>query len=737
MPALTLGLDLPPLGDDLMVVRATIREAISTPTRATVLVQAVDDVAEADLLDRPATLSLSVGEEAARELPLVVTEATYEGTTRDELGDRHVYRLTLEHAMVRLRLRTNCRIFQDQDVATIVKEVLEGGGVPSDHVAIELADATEPRAYCVQYRESDFDFVSRLLEFEGAHYLIADVGEGPSLVVSDAASGFPPIDGDTDEVILGEGFGGGVRDLEVETIATPARVSLNDYNHEQPPLSLIAEAIVDVPSSFGTEVYTYGEGYQLPAAGLRLAKLRAEALAATHETLTGTINEPTLRPGRTFQLSGVAREDFARGWLVTEVLHECEARGGQSYRARFRAIPDDVPYRPPVSTPRPKMRGYHVAVATGPSGEEIHTDAEGRMKAHYFWDREGPTDDGSSRWMRLCQLPIGGSMALARVGWEMSVAYRGGDPDRPVAVHRLYNAEKASPYAQPGASARSAFQTASSPGAGNSNELRMDDTSGSQELFAHASYDFNSVTKNDKTETVGVDETTDIGTSSVLAVGVDETIDIGANRTLTIGAGEKIQIGADRSKSVGGSETVTVLESITTKIAGSDAETVGGSHTSLAAGGIERTSVGSQTVTVGGSMINLAASGVSVAVLGAKNESVGGAKIALAAGGCGDSTVGAMAINVGGVVLQAAGGNRMGSATGSSAVNVGGVAMANGGSKLQMSAKKITVRVAGVANLTGGGGIVTLTPGTATFVGIIGSEGSGGVKIKGNPNLVG
>src|SRR5262249_31770219 len=153
---------------------------------------------------------------------------------------------------------------------------------------------------------------------------------------------------------------------------------------------------------------------------------------------TGASNVLALRAGAWFELEGASRGALDAKYLLTSVEHRADRA---AYENRFTCIPFDRPFRPRRLVARPRVRGADSGVVTGPPGSEIHTDSLGRMKGKFFWDRQGKNDDTSSCWMRVVQLPIGGSMALARVGWEMSVRYVDGDPDRPIAVSRLYNAE--------------------------------------------------------------------------------------------------------------------------------------------------------------------------------------------------------------------------------------------------------------------------------------------------------
>ncbi|MEJ7728285.1 MAG: type VI secretion system tip protein TssI/VgrG [Polyangiaceae bacterium] len=449
----------------------------------------------------------------------------------------------------------------------------------------------------------------------------------------------------------------------------------------------------------------------------------------------------TFRAGAWFELDNSSRAALNQKYLLTRVEHHFvgNADGGQerpTYENRFTCIPHSVTFRPPRTAVRPRIRGVHSAVATGPGGE-IHTDKLGRMKGKFFWDRLGKDDDTSSCWMRTLQLPIGGSMAIARMTWEMGVAYFDGDPDRPFALCRLYNAEKTSPYGYPAAKTRMSFQTPSSPASGKSNEVRMEDGGGGMQFFVNASKDYDSATNNNKTEDVGVDETLEVGVDEQVTIGASQTVSIGANLTCTVGADQGVAVTGDRTETIGASETVSVSGSFNQVIKGSDTETTAGSHTTITGLGVDKTSKGSYTLTIGGSLIQAAGMGLSVMVAGAKSETISGAEIVAAGKAVADSVIGALASTVGGVCVHAASANRVAGTKGAAALTVGGVVSSTAGSKIQIRGKKVSFMVAGAANLVGGGGVLNLTPGSAAFAGLITIDASGSVKISGNPNLVG
>jgi type VI secretion system secreted protein VgrG len=732
----TLKLDCDGVPADALAVSATVVEALSRPTYATVELLAGPELDIEAPVGKKAHLSIEVDGEAVRHFHLVVSTLRFEGMRQDK---RCRYVLELTHEIALLSLRSDVRMFQEKDAKQIVSEVLDGAGVPAAILTWSLQRPPGVRVYCVQYRETDLAFASRLLEHEGIFYFIHDDDGGSHLTFADAQRAFPPIDGETAWPIqAGREHGQGVLDFELETVVTPGLVTVGDYNHEIPNVILTISHPGPAPRG---DRFEYAAGHKTPDEGETLASIRCEEMLSRSRVGTGHSDRATFRAGSWFELTDTASEHLAQKYLLTAVTHRIVAHAGSgtdkgAYSNRFTCIPHAVPFRPPRSAPRPRLRGVHSTVVTGPGGE-IHTDDQGRMKGKFFWDRLGKDDDTSSCWMRVVQLPIGGSMSLARMSWEMSIVYFDGDPDRPIALSRLYNAEKTSPYSYPAAKTRLSLQTPSSPASGKSNEIRMEDGGGGQELFVNAAKDYNLQTNNNKTEKVGVDESIEVGVSDEVTVGASQTVSIGANQTTKISSSENIAVKGDRTVSIGASETITVSGNIAQVITGSDTETTGGSHTTLAAMGVSKSSTGSYALTVGGSMIAVGGMGVSVATAGARSETIGAAKITASAASVTESVIGALAVTVGGVCVQAAAANRMGATKGAAAVTVGGLVSANAGGKVAMKAKKINILVGGVANLLGGGGVLNMTPASVAFVGIVTLDASGSIKISGNPNLVG
>jgi type VI secretion system secreted protein VgrG len=651
---------------------------------------------------------------------------------------KFTYAVTLRHELDLLRFRSDVRMFQQQDAKDVVSQVLTAAAIPASDVAWRVTRTLPKRVYCVQYRESDFAFVSRLVEDEGIFYVITDDSGGTKVTFADSKDAFAPIDGDT-TVPFVEQFGVGVREFWLESSSTPDGVCLQDWNYETPSINLKS------PSTYGSdpqwgERFEFPGGYQTPADGSALAQIRMEELIAQKVVGQGTSDCIAFRPGAWFELTGPSNTKLAQKYVLRSVRHEftigrASTTSKPDYTNSFVCGPSDQAYRSPRLAPHARVHGSHSILVTGAAGDEICTDKLGRMKGKFYWDRVGNDDDKASCWIRTIQLPIGSSMTLARVGWEMIVRYVHGDPDRPIAVARTDNGGFASPYAYPAANTAMSFKTLSSPGGAKNNEVKMEDSASSMVWSMNAAKTYMEQSKHDKTEKVAVDEKVDIGIDLDTSIGSNQKVTIGANQTVTVGADEGIDVKGDRTKTVGASETCTVSGNETEKITGSDTETVGASMTTMAALGINRTSKGSAAITVGGSMLQLAAMGCSLAVAGARSETVGAAKICAAGSDIKEGIIGALAVTVGGAIVHAAGGNRQSGSSASTAITVGGLGLANAGEKLQIKAPKIKITVAGACALVGGGGSLVLTPAAAIATPMVTVKGDSGLKLKGSPNV--
>jgi type VI secretion system secreted protein VgrG len=482
----------------------------------------------------------------------------------------------------------DCRIFQNKTVPDIIKQIFSDLGF-SDH-AFRLSKSYPPREYCVQYRETDFNFVTRLMEQYGIFYFFEHEDGKHTLVLADTPSGHEPCPKQAkarfhrEEGTLLEHV---VTSWRQEQSVRPGKYALTDYNFEMPSVSLA----VNVASPTGQpkfEIYDYPGEYQKRADGESLVRTRIEEEEAQRLLVDGGSTCAGFTAGYKFELSEHPRPRANGPYVLTRVQHQAQEPGYRSdtgafsYENRFACIPAPTPFRPTRRTPRPIVEGVQTAEVVGVSGEEIFTDKYGRVKVQFHWDREGKRDENSSCWIRVSQPWAGkqwGSIAIPRIGQEVIVDFLEGDPDQPIITGRVYNAEQMPPYALPAGAVVSGTKSNSTKGGGGYNEISLNDTKGSELITVHGQYDMSTAIEHDRRESIGNDETITIGKDRSETVGKNETIAIGENRSESVGKDETIAIGENRTETVGKDETIDITNNRTVTIGKNDQTTISENRT--------------------------------------------------------------------------------------------------------------------------------------------------------------
>src|SRR5574338_427414 len=422
-----------------------------------------------------------------------------------------IYEATLVPWLWLLTRTTDCRIFQQKSLPDIILEVFKDFSGIADY-RFELTGEHLPWEYCVQYRESDFNFVSRLMEQEGIFYFFEHDRGKHVMVVADAPSVHAPCPGQPDADYNSEGAArraGEISAWHFERELLPGKAALKDYQFKDPKDRLLAETkTVDaIGKKFGFEVYDYTGEYESTAEGQGLVALRLESEEVAYHAIRGRSDLVAFCPGYRFKLRNHYRPSFNEEYLLTEVQHDIDVgpgyqRGSAIYQNDFRCIPFRIPFRPLRQTPKPLVQGLQTAVVVGPAGEEIYTDQYGRVKVQFFWDRYGRFDENSSCWIRVSQAWAGkmwGGACHPRIGQEVIVEFLEGDPDRPMIIGRVYNGELMPPYELPRHQTISTLQSRSSKGgvADNFNEIRFEDEIGHEQVFVHAEMDMDQRVKQD------------------------------------------------------------------------------------------------------------------------------------------------------------------------------------------------------------------------------------------------
>jgi type VI secretion system secreted protein VgrG len=620
------------------VVRFELAEELSQPYEATITLAAeqLHEPPEA-MLGRNAQLVLDRAmpdAPAARRIGGVIRRVERLALHRDH----HVVRVVLVPALWTLTHVVDSRIFQDQTAREIVATLLREHLPARDRTFRDDCQRIPARReYCVQYGESVFAFVSRLLEEEAIHYHFEPPASDRAhevLVLTDANEAFRSLDGGASRVAVEfVAAHGGVSHVEAihrfddARELQPTSVTLGGYNWTHPDRTLRETQSGQDPTGASREqylapgvlsVYEYDPGafvYTRDDAGPQAAMRRSE-LAGRGRRLTGDADVMRFAPGRTLDLHGHADSGLDGAYVLTrvvhrgeapEVLHEHEDERDPTHRSRYRCEFDCAPFepltlRPARRTPKPRIASVQTATVVGPAGEEIHTDHHGRIKVQFHWDRRGQRDEHSSCYLRVQQAWAGASWGfvfLPRIGMEAVVQFVDGDPDMPLVTGTVYNGTHPVPYDLPAQRTRSTIKTNSSPGGGGFNELRFEDAAGSEEIFVHGQKDWNTVINHDRSTHVGNDESKDVGH--------DQTEHVGHDQTETVDH--------DRTRTVHGKETVTVDQDQTATIHQNRTEIVDGDHKETIHGNVIEHVDRSVSVTIGG--------GESVGITGAQSVGIG------------------------------------------------------------------------------------------------------------------
>ena len=413
------------------------------------------------------------------------------------------------------------RIFQEKSAVDIIEQIFTEKGL-SDYTKKLNGDGNK-RDYCVQYRETDFSFISRLMEEEGISYYFSHENGKHTLVLANSASAYSPcLHHENVRYQLSSAGGGAIahdgdtiKSLAVRNEIRVGKYSLNDYNFKTPKASMMAQVMSGQNLGPGErEVYDYPGLYAKHSEGDAFAKIRIEEEEMRIASITGASDVRGFTSGYSFTLEEYFRDEMNnKKYLLTAVDHAAEQKGfssggggGNSYTNSFTCIPLDTPFRPPRLTPKPVVEGVQTAVVVGPSGEEIYTDEYGRIKVQFHWDRESKANENSSCWMRVGQLWAGtmwGAIYIPRIGQEVIVDFLEGDPDRPIVIGSVYHGTNMPPYALPAEKTKTTIKSNSSKGGGGFNEIRLEDKKGSEQVFVHGEKDLDIRIKHDRMEYIG------------------------------------------------------------------------------------------------------------------------------------------------------------------------------------------------------------------------------------------
>lgn len=579
-----------PLGDDVLLLTGFRgREEISRLFRYELDMISDDGaIAAADIVGKNVTFSVKMADDSPRFFNGFVSRFV----AGDEEGGRRNYRAEVVPWLWFLTQTADCRIFQNMRVPEIIEKIFGDLGF-SDFDLGKVGGNHKKWEYCVQYRETDFNFVSRLMEQEGIYYYFKHEDGAHKLVLADSANGYH--DCVEKEVECPRSLGRHVLQDHITHwehgyAFRPGKWAHTDYDFKKPGSSLMARtnSLVKLPGIDKYEIYDYPGEYVERSDGDAEVKVRMEEEEAAHDVVTAAGTCKSFTPGGKFTVtSHRSSSEEGKPFVITAIQHaateplayETGGAVGEDYSNSFTCIPASVTFRPARTTPKPLVSGVQTAVVVGPAGEEIFCDEFGRVKVQFHWDREGKKDDKSSCWIRTAHNIAGknwGFVAIPRIGQEVVVDFLEGDPDRPLIVGSVYNAEQMPPYELPANKTQTGIKTRSSKegDASNFNEIRFEDKKGDEQLFIHAEKNQDIEVENDETLWVGHDrtknvdhnESTTIGNDRRERVKHDESIQIDNDRQEDVKGNEKIRIGKSRNERVGKDEEITIDGSRTTKV---------------------------------------------------------------------------------------------------------------------------------------------------------------------------
>jgi type VI secretion system secreted protein VgrG len=634
-----------PLGEKLAFFSMSGREAMSRP-----FIYEVDLLSDDDSLDLLALLgqTVTIGVErtdgSVREFNGYVTHFSLVG----EHGNYVRYRAVVRPWLWFLGQNQTSRVFQPETVPNLVQELFRERGF-SDFEAEASVKSGSYRKwdYLMQYRESDLNFVSRLLEQEGIHYFFRHEKGKHILVLASANTAhkaspgyervpyFPPLERERRQE---EHVSSWITSRQIR----PGTMSAGDFNFKQPAIVTSSTSAPLKTAQANAEIYDYPGEFEEGADADAQVKIRLEEHQVEHELVEGGGPVRGLGAGSRFSLAQFPRDDQNKEYIVLQASYEIRVSEFESndvedvesnFDFRFTAIDAKRPYRPARLTKKPVVEGPQTAIVVGEENQEISTDEYGRVKVQFHWDREGEYDENSSCWVRVSQVWAGmqwGAIHLPRVGQEVIVEFLEGDPDRPIVTGRVYNQDQMPPYTLPKNRTQSGIKSRSTPDGApdNFNEIRFEDKKGQEELYLQAEKNMTTLVKNDQTTTVQKNRSASVGGSDSVSVTGDRSLSVHGNLSVSVdGAGKSA---VHSTMNVTGKHTLDATDTIEIQAPTHIKLTVGGSSILITPSEITITAGGKASVTLNTSAIAKSSDGSTMTLdTDAKTEASTGASLAL------------------------------------------------------------------------------------------------------------
>jgi type VI secretion system secreted protein VgrG len=618
-----------PLGKDVLLLKSfNFKDELSRPFVCDIELRSQTAAVDFNqIIGENVTIRLNLPGGKARYFNGYISRFVQEGDPVE--GSANHYRATMVPWLWFLTRETDCRIFQNKKIPDIVKDVFDGLGF-TDY-EFRLTGTYKPKEYVVQYRETSFNFVSRLLEHEGIYYFFEHENGKHLLVMADSAAkskvpeGYAKV---TYNPVTSKNIGmERVWEWTLEKKIQPGKVTLRDFDFKAPTKDLHAEkAAAAAHANAEYDFFDWPGLYTEHADGQAYAAIRAEEQAAQHASARAIGDVRGLYAGCKFKLEGYKRADQNVEQLVLQAsvyatTDEWDTgkggAGAEAYKIAFTASPSSVQFRPPRQTPKPRVAGPQTAIVVGATGEEIHTDPDGfgRIKVHFHWDRYNAGNENSSCWIRVCMGWAGkkwGNFFLPRTGQEVVVDFLEGDPDQPIITGRVHNNDNMPPYKLPDYKTMSTMKSLSSKGGGGFNEIRFEDKKGEEQIFIHGEKQLDIRIKQDAYEWIGA--------TRHLIVCKSQFDDIHGARHTKVGGKDVRNVGGDDHHKVKGNQVVDVKGNIEVDTRGDYTEGVTGNRLIGVAGKLELgcdqamfiESLASLSIVCGGSSIVVDSKGVTL-----------------------------------------------------------------------------------------------------------------------------
>jgi type VI secretion system secreted protein VgrG len=599
-----LALSTPLDAESLLLRGLTGEERLSSPFFFTLDLESMDTAIDfSQLVGKGATVRITLADGTFRYIDGLITRFVQAGSDAESTS----YRAELRPWLWLLTLTSDCRIFQTKSVPDIITGLFTELGFTN--YKSSLTGTYAARDYVVQYHETAFDFVTRLMEESGIYYYFEHEDGKHTLVLHDDSASATAVPGQATAKVRLSPTASDEQDLILscflESQVVSGKFAVEDYEFTTPDTDLLASQDSTVTTKQDAlRMYEYQTGHIDSTGGEAKAKVRLEALEATARTLRGTSGCRAFVPGYKVTVADHPRADINADWVLGSVVHTASLN---EYRNSFDGFPLATPYRPPRTTRRPLIAGAQTALVVGKSGEEIHTDEHGRIKVQFHWDQLGKKDENSSCWVRVAQGWAGkawGALFIPRIGQEVVVSFLDGDPDRPLVTGCVYNGTNTPPYTLPTDMTKSTIKGMSTKSGGaTANEIRFEDKKDSEELYLFAQKDMTVHALNDRTTNIDHDETVTVKNARTTTISeADESLTVSkGNRTVKVETGnETHEVKGTRGVTVTGDETHTNKAKYTQTVDGDYELTVKGKLTITVTGDITVHTDGKWTADSGG-----------------------------------------------------------------------------------------------------------------------------------------